>query len=171
MSRLLSITGVVALTLILSACPGPNPGNDDGGGGGSSSSSSTTTIGGDEGGDTGDDGCNPACNEHHDEVCIDGECIYAPDECESDDDCAEGQHCTSDNTCGDCLSDDHCAAGQRCDLFFNVCGECTSDADCDAWESCNGEQNICEAFECLDDVNCPGGSICMNGRCGVNPII
>jgi len=118
------------------------------------------------------------CGE--DEVCVDGIC--QPEDggglCEDDDDCPEGQSCSSNGICqpdeggGDCQTDDDCLDGQTCSPN-GTCqpddggGDCQTDDDCLEDQTCvNGTcQPDDGGGDCTTSADCPPGQICIGGTC------
>ncbi len=89
--------------------------------------------------------------------------------CTSNDDCAGdpgGAVCNTDTgECVDCtVADDPCAEGNYCDPATNACiPGCIADDDCGGDLSCELATNMCVG--CLEDVECPLGSVCDAGTC------
>ena len=91
-------------------------------------------------------GCNAEFyNEYGQAVCT---------ACESDDDCAWGQHCSRDGQClGDCDSDDDCAAGNWCrPTQAPEVSECVPFQS--EGEQCGGFTPIWSQLRCAPDLVC-----------------
>jgi len=98
-------------------------------------------------------------------VCDDNnECTEPALECETDDDCDEGESCVNNVCVGDtCMNDDDCAGDLVCD--DGVCtepttDECMTDEDCAEGEVCNDEN------QCVDDGTIPGDICTDDSDCG-----
>lgn len=133
-----------------------DPSADDDGttGGGESTSASISgdSTGGDDTGvadTTGGDTGTPGCVGNDD--CIDdpGGAICDP----------------ATGACVDCTEDvDTCQEGSYCDLATNDCVPgCLEQADCGGDLFCNTDTNLCEG--CLEDGDCPLGTLCDGGTC------
>lgn len=95
-------------------------------------------------------------------------------ECETNDDCEEGQICNDDGECvGFTISeeectpeteDEDCAADEIC--LFGVCQEgCRTTSDCGDNQVCEAEQCVNIPNSCEDDGDCPGSLKCKDNTC------
>ncbi len=107
-----------------------------------------------------DDGVN--CT---DESCIDGQCVYTPNEANCPDD---GLFCTGDEVCDealDCISTGNpCPPELVCDEAADACVTCLADGDCDDGLACTDD--TCAASICVyapNDANCPDDGQFCNG--------
>ncbi len=92
------------------------------------------------------------------EECQDNTCVLVGG-CESDDDCAGGQHCDlDDHKCYECVIDDHCVGAYVCVPDLHSCEACYEDRHCTSGDHCWTVNYTC--VECLDDSHCPQDTHC-----------
>jgi peptidoglycan-associated lipoprotein len=86
--------------------------------------------------------------------------------CDTDEDCHEGEFCVN-GQCQQCRDDNDCPAGQQCNggRCDEIPGYCTSNADCPAGQECR--DNRCSPIEgfCNSASDCPAGQECENNHC------
>ena len=118
--------------------------------------------------------CKPECDDdrpckQNDRACIDGRCVFRPEDACTKGSCAAGTVCGEDGACfaGECSTIDACADGLFCQNAKCVTREqvvCHGDVDCGEGYGCDQNKCVPES-SCSMTRTCPNNWVCHQGTC------